>query len=235
MANMAARIIAYTKHRLRRWSRRYLRDPISLTDDAGKLKNIVSHNSRRVRWSAWAIVGGLFTEVLVLLWFSAAKSAFETGLLIISNFIIAAGVFGEDHFAHKSGEAATRLQQISDEKVATAEARAAEADQKAQEAILELARLKARRDLTQKQRGRVVDKLKKFSGTEYDISINSIDPEILNFVFIVELILSTAGWTELGWQGPLGVQVLTREGQPSIAISASVTHVMIGVHVHPTS
>jgi len=82
-------------------------------------------------------------EVLVLLWFSAEKSWLETGLLIVANLIIAAGVFGEDHFAHRAGEVALRLQQISDEKVAEANARAAEANQKAQETILELARLQA--------------------------------------------------------------------------------------------
>jgi hypothetical protein len=113
---MAKIITAYTNQRLRRWSKWYRRDPIALIDDAGKLRNIVSKSSERVGWSARAIVGGLFAEILILLWFSADKSWFETELLIVSNFIIAAGVLGEDHFAHIAGEAATRTQQLSGEK-----------------------------------------------------------------------------------------------------------------------
>ncbi len=121
MANRVRRRIAYLKYRLVRWSRRYRSSPIALTNDAGTLKNIVSNTAKRVRRSAWLIVGGLGAEVVVLLLYSAEKTWLETALLIICNLAIAAGVLGEDHFAHQSGEAATRLQQISDEKIATAE------------------------------------------------------------------------------------------------------------------
>jgi hypothetical protein len=113
--------------------------------------------------------------------------------------------------------------------VAEANARAAEANQKAREAELALEKFKAPRLLTKEQRGRIVDKLKQFSGTEYDITVSDGDPEILNFVFAVELALSTAGWTELNWQG--SGEVLIREGQPHIRLGASVTNVLIGVHV----
>jgi hypothetical protein len=57
------------------------------------------------------------------------------------------------------------------------------------------------RVLTQEQRGRIVDKLKQFSGTEYDIAISDSEPEILDLVLAIELVISTAGWTELDWKG----------------------------------
>jgi hypothetical protein len=42
---------------------------------------------------------------------------------------------------------------------------------------------------------------KQFSGTEYDIAISDSEPEILDLVLAIELVLSTAGWTELDWKG----------------------------------
>src|ERR1700682_5440307 len=113
--------------------------------------------------------------------------------------------------------------------IAGANERAAEATQKAQEASLELARLKAPRVLTREQIDRIVDKLKQFSGTEYDITISESDPEILGFVAAIELVLSTSGWTELDWQGT--GEALIREGRPLIRIGASITNIIIGVHV----
>jgi hypothetical protein len=111
---------------------------------------------------------------------------------------------------------------------AQANARAAEANQKAQEAVLELARLTAPRALTQEQRGRIVDKLKQYSGTEYDITVSTSDPEILGFVFTIELVLSTAGWTELDWKGN-GEGLVRSEGERIIRDGVSVTNVVIGV------
>ena len=111
--------------------------------NSGDLKGVVSKNTRLIRWSAGAIVAGLIGEVLVLLWFSAEKSLVETTLLIATNLTIAAGVLGEDYFAHKVGEAASELQGISDEKIAAAEVQAAEANARAVEAALQLEKLRA--------------------------------------------------------------------------------------------
>jgi hypothetical protein len=96
-------------------------------DDESALKKEVSGAGRWVRIGAMSIVGGLIFEVILLLWFSAEKTKWETGLLIVATLIIAAGVWIEDHFAHKAGDAAEKLQRISDEKIAEANARAAEA------------------------------------------------------------------------------------------------------------
>lgn len=84
------------------------------------------------------------------------------------------------------------------------------------------------RVLTQEQRGRIVDKLKQFSGTEYDVAISDSEPEILDLVLAIELVLSTAGWTELDWKGT--GQALIRGGKPLIRLGASVTNVWIGTH-----
>jgi hypothetical protein len=113
--------------------------------------------------------------------------------------------------------------------IAGANERAAEATKKAQEASLELAKFKAPRALTQEQRGRIADKLKQFSGTEYDIAISENDPEILDFVSLVEIVLSTAEWTELDWKGT-GEGLIRGRGKPIIRLGASVKNVVIGVN-----
>jgi hypothetical protein len=207
---------------------------MSSANDEGdnKLREAVAKNESRAQWGGAAVVFGLVIEVVLAATYPHGKSIIEEWGPVVADALVALGVAAEILFAAKARSKAEALQRLSDEKVSEANARAAEANQKAQEAILELAELRAPRALTPEQRGRIVDKLKPFSGTEYDIAVNSIDPEVLNFVFIVELILSTAGLTELNWQGPLTAQVLTREGRPFINLSASVTNVMIGVHVN---
>jgi hypothetical protein len=155
---------------------------------------------------------------------------------VIADSLVALGVFGELLFSAIGSKRHGELQRRSklmvaeaNQKASEANARASEANQKAQEAILELADLRAPRALTREQRGRVVDKLKQFSGTEYDITVSGADPEILSFVFTIELVLSTAEWAELDWKGD--GQGLIREGMPIIRLGASVTNVIVGVHV----
>jgi hypothetical protein len=107
-----------------------------------------------------------------------------------------------------------------------------EAKARAAEATLELAKFKAPRVLTEEQRGRIVDKLKpQFSGTEYDITISNSEPEILSLVFAIELVLSTAEWTELDWKGT-GEALIRAGKQPLIRLGVSVTNVVIGVQVN---
>jgi hypothetical protein len=159
------------------------------------------------------ILVGLAVDIAAV--FILSKPWLEGALAIAANGLIAAGVWGELFFERRAKEAGDRM-------VAEANARAAEA-------ILELAKLRAPRALTPEQRGRIVDKLKPFSGTEYDIAISEADPEILTLVFIVELVLSTAGWTELNWQG--AGEGFIREGRPIIRLGASVINIIVGVHV----
>jgi hypothetical protein len=184
------------------------------------LRSKYEKNSAIAEGLAWLILLGLAVEIAAV--FILKKPLLEGALTISANALIWLGVWGELIFEKRAREAGDGI-------VAEANARAAEANQKAQEAILELARFKAPRELTQEQRGRIVDKLKPFSGTEYDIAISDADPEILNFVFIIELVLSTAGWTEIDWQG--NGEGFIREGMLIIRLGVSVTNVMIGVHV----
>jgi hypothetical protein len=92
-------------------------------DEIQNLKESFERDGDWAEWSAWAIIGGLALEVCLLFWFSKDRSSFETLSLVAANGIIAAGVFGEIHFGRRVAKASKRLQQISDEKVALANAR----------------------------------------------------------------------------------------------------------------
>ena len=164
-------------------------------------------NSHRAHLSAYVLIAGLILELVnSIVWYRGS----ETLAGMVAVLLIVGGVWGEVFFANRA-----RL--AGDRQLAEYQARAAEALQKAREAELELARLKAPRALTQEQRARIVGKLQQFSGTEYDITVSDVDPEILGFVFAVELVLSTSGWTELDWQGT--GETFIRQGQPLICIS----------------
>jgi len=111
-------------------------------DKIGPLKNSFLVNGQRAAIAAWVIVAGLALDIVVLLLFSADKTWIETACAIFATVVIAAGVGFEIHFDHKAAAAATELQQISDEKISENERLAAEANQKASEAQLELERIR---------------------------------------------------------------------------------------------
>jgi hypothetical protein len=100
-----------------------------------KLQSDFKRWSRREDWSAWLIVAALVVEAAAVWIFSNGKSFCETIAFVVVDLLIAAGVFGEIFFANRGKAAAAELQQISDEKVANAEARASEATQKAANAL----------------------------------------------------------------------------------------------------
>jgi hypothetical protein len=106
------------------------------------LKGSFKRNSRWAGWSGQAIVVGLALDIVILLIFAKDKSWIETAAGVIATFVIGGGVWLELHFAHKAEAAAIRLQQISDEKVAELNARAALAEQKAAEANRQVEYLK---------------------------------------------------------------------------------------------
>jgi hypothetical protein len=49
----------------------------------------------------------------------------------------------------------------------------------------------------------------------------------LSFAFLIELVLSTAGWTEIDWKGK-GEGLIRGGGQPIIRLGAAVENVVIG-------
>jgi hypothetical protein len=112
----------------------------------GDLKSRYQRDSARADLLAKLIILGLAVEIAGV--FVLEKSVLEGAVTIVSTALIAIGVWGELKFSHRAREAGDAI-------VAEAEARAAEANLKAQEAGLELARFRAPRALNRSQTERI--------------------------------------------------------------------------------
>jgi hypothetical protein len=105
------------------------------------------------------------------------------------------------------------------------EARTAEANQKAQEATLELTKFREPRVLTQEQMYRIAEKLKKHVGIQFAGATSGRNPEYLNFLQFIETSLMLANWQEINWHISRGA---TRaEGKTVIGTDVSVSNALI--------
>jgi hypothetical protein len=111
--------------------------------------------------------------------------------------------------------------------IATANQKAAEADARAAEANLQLVKLKTTRMLIAAQQARIAEKLKAFSGTEFDVAIYN-DPEVVQLWPNIEMVLAAAGWTQVHWIG--GDLILNRSGRPVVGL---VSVVGVEVRIYP--
>lgn len=105
------------------------------------LKAALSFNNDWFEYSTFVVLAGLVFELVMLLAFHKTGSWKEKLVLISGTLIIAIGVAGEWHFGSKASAAATRLQEISDEKVAAFSKDAAEAKKDAADAVERAAKL----------------------------------------------------------------------------------------------
>jgi hypothetical protein len=185
-----------------------------------ELRDEFERYSDRENWSAWLIVAALLMEAYAAWYFSTPdKPWYETTFLIAANLLIAAGVYGEIRFGRRADAVGADLQQISDQKVAEANARAEEANQKAQEATLALAELMTPRVLEPEQLERMTEVLKSFAGTPFALSVQP-DPEPVALTHQIADLLVGAGWI---LQPPLRLgMAIQRRGQPLASITTAV-------------
>jgi hypothetical protein len=108
----------------------------------------------------------------------------------------------------------------------------ADAQQRAAEANLELARMKTPRSLTAEQQREIADKLKPWAGALFDVGAIHGDTEVAELELILESVLETAGWQQVDWQG--GDVVLSRPGKPATGL-ITTTGVAIGVYPEKAS
>ena len=86
---------------------------------------------------------------------------------------------------------------------------AAEANARATEAQLALEKLKTPRTLSEDQLSKLVEKLKKFSGTKFDAAVIPGDPEAIIFLSHITAMLEKAGWVWVEWMAPEGQLTFT--------------------------
>lgn len=151
-----------------------------MTED--ELKGDASKAHKWDEFSAWAIVGGLAAEVIVLLLFSEGHSQWETGLLVLATIVIALGVWGEIWFGRKAEDAGDKLQDISDRKIADANENAARANERA--ATLEKEAAAARERTAEIER---ITQWRRLSREQYDIIFSELRSK-LDLVITIECV-----------------------------------------------
>jgi hypothetical protein len=174
-------------------------------------------NSRRAHLSAYVLVAGLVLELInAIVWFKGPETIAE----MVAVLLIVGGVWGEVFFGHKARIA-------GDEQLSKYEARTAEANQRAQEAALELEKFRQPRSLTPAARARVADKIDKFRPLKFSAAVNPGDPEFVQCLRHIELALQEAGWAQVDWEGDgLGAD-RSSVGLPMIGLNGSVRNVGI--------
>ncbi|KGW92067.1 hypothetical protein [Burkholderia pseudomallei] len=86
--------------------------------NVSSLKAAFSAASSYSEWATLIVVGGVVVEFIALLLFSKEMNKWERVLLFIGNVLVVGGVGGEYIFSARATAAATKLQQISDERIA---------------------------------------------------------------------------------------------------------------------
>ncbi len=102
----------------------------------------------------------------------------------------------------------------------------AEANQRADEAKVELAKFKAPRTLTAEQQARIASSLRQFPQTTFDVATSNAK-EPINLVAKIEETLETVGWKELDWSA---TTVIERAEKPKLGLAVE-TGVTIQVEI----
>ena len=98
-----------------------------MNDNENHLTASISVNENLSKYCGWAVVAGLIVDVYLAWEYQGHSTWIENWGPVFANVLIALGVFGEIHFAGRVSKSEEELRRKSDEKVAEANARAAEA------------------------------------------------------------------------------------------------------------
>jgi len=104
---------------------------------------------------------------------------------------------------------------------------AAKASQTAAAANLELAKLNSPRTLTAQQQKKLIELLKPYAGTKFDVAVLRGDAETESLLEVMESLLQSAGWVQIDWKGEK--IVFKRDAKPLAGV-VNVSGVIIQVH-----
>jgi hypothetical protein len=194
---------------------------IQSSEEPTDLQTIYELNSARAERIAYLILVGLAIEIVDAFIFK--ESIREASLAIISSCLIAGGVWGEIIFER-------RAKQAGDSIVAIANARAAEADQKAEEARLELIRLTTPRSLSYEQQRRIADKMRVFQGLR--AVLGAIPASAKNVELLQQIVHSLEDAGVDAFINLRGVDASLNPAHASRYDAASHSGLPSGVHMH---
>jgi hypothetical protein len=181
-------------------------------------------------WSAHAtlvIFAGIIIEIVSLFVFPHYSSAWEKWLLVLGDVAIGIGLIIEYFCILWTIRASGELKAQSDAKLTEALNRAANA-----ESALVKFRTPRRELMTPKARTTSAARLRPFAGTQFDVGFGNGDGEQADFIWDLEEVLATVGWTQLGWGvHAQGAIVINRNLRP---LAASVGAQNVEVQIEPT-
>jgi hypothetical protein len=196
---------------------------INASDD--ELEKSIESCERWAWFGGGLVIVGVAAEVAIAAIHPPYDSFLEQWGSSLANSLVAIGVALEIIFSRMAGLRQNELKRRSDERVSAANVRAEEANQKAQEAALELAKYRAPREFTRDQMYAIAEKLKPFAGMQYAGATVGRDPEYLKFLQFIEAALMLANWQEIDWHISSGI---TRSaGRTTIGTAVSVSNVLI--------
>lgn len=144
-----------------------------------------------------------------------------------ANLLIGIGLAAE-YFVILQAIIATREEnRLSEERVAEAGKAAAQANERASKADLELARLKAPRILWLEQQSSIIETILPFAGTIFDVGTIQGDLEVFRFEQQLEYVLERAGWKQIDWIG--GALVMKQSGSPTLGM-VTASDVTVGAY-----
>jgi len=153
----------------------------------------VSANS----WAGWAtimVAAGVLIELIVLFIFSKEMDWREKAAVAIASVLIVSGVAGEWWFGGIAADASEKLEIDANAKAAAANERAANLERDAAQLRLELARLKAPRNLDPDAQKRVADTLRPLGSQPFTIGEGPMEPGSQLDTQLIDVLLA-AGWT----------------------------------------
>ncbi len=171
------------------------------------------------RWSARAtlwILFGILAEI-VLIWVPLPNIWQKVGETS-ANALIGIGLIVEYFVIGRAIIATGKAKQLSDQQVAEANARAEEANQKAQEAALELARLTTPRVISEEQKQAIIEAISPFTGTPF-ILLMQPEPEPMALMEQVSDLLVVAGWD---WLSSPQMIAFMRPGKPNVGMITGI-------------
>ena len=189
-----------------------------------QLRSEIAANESSAEWGAWAVVFGLILEIVLATANSLGygNKGVENWGAVVADSLIALGVYCEIHFGRRASHGNGELRRRSDERVAEANARAAEAQ-------LALAKFRApRREIFAGKGPLVTERLKPFSGTKFDCGTSG-SGEVADFWWDLQPALIAAGWEHLPWFDDLLGGIYHR--QPPLPISGIVGATNVEIHI----
>jgi hypothetical protein len=194
---------------------------VRISENRTDLQSIYELNSVWAERTGYLVLVGIVIDILAA--FTFKRSAWEVSLTVISNCLIAGGVWGGIIFEK-------RAKQAGDGIVALANARAAEADQKAEEARLELIRLTTPRSLSFEQQRRIADGVRPFDGVHAVLGAIPASAKNVELLQQISQALEDAGVD--AFINLRGVDAAMNPAHGSHYDAASDSRLPSGVHIH---